>query len=304
MNETVVARAENFKSGFISLTGRPNVGKSTLLNRLVAQKVAIISEKPQTTRHKITGVKTTEAAQMVFIDTPGIHEPKSKLGTYMVKVAREAYRDADLVVFITDESEDMPAEDQNILSSMRELKCPTLLIINKIDLMREKQKLLTVIDRYNKAYPFSETLAVSALTGENIGELEQTILKYLPCGPKYFPDDFITDQPLNEQISELIREKAIDMTRQEIPHAIAVDVEHIHEMEPGKLHIEATIYVEKDSQKGIIIGKDGAMIKNIGQMARQEIERKLNAKLFLKLWVKVKKKWRNDESALRLLGYH
>lgn len=303
MGENGFARADDFKSGFICFVGKPNVGKSTLLNRLMSQKVAIISEKPQTTRHKIIGVKTFETAQLVLIDVPGIHKPKSKLGSYMVKVARQAYRDADLVLFVTDEAEAISTEDEQILSSMRDLKCPALLIINKTDLIAAKEKLLLIIELYNKAHRFAETLPVSALTSDNIDELERAIVRYLPDGPKLFPDDFVTDQPQEAIISELIREKAIDLTKQEVPYAITVDVDNIAEMKSGGLLIDATIYVEKDSQKGIMVGRNGAMIKKIGQMARKEIEEKFNSKVFLRLWVKVKKNWRNDESALRQLGY-
>jgi GTP-binding protein Era len=292
-----------FKSGFIALIGRPNVGKSTLLNALVGEKIAIVSPKPQTTRSRITGIKTTESAQLIFVDTPGLARPRTALNRHMIQVAREAYQSVDLILLITDAAAADPlASDDFILQQLEGVKTPTFLVINKIDLIDTRQ-ILPLIAAYQQRFPFTEYVPISALKGVNIDELAQTIVKYLPEGPRYFPSDQLTDQPERFLIAELIREQVFAQTEQEVPYQTAVMVEHMEDTDSGVLRVEATIYVERDSQKGIIIGKRGSRLKQIGQAARQEIERFLNARVYLALWVKVRRDWSENEQLIRDMGY-
>lgn len=292
-----------FKSGFIALIGRPNVGKSTLLNALVGEKIAIVSPKPQTTRSRITGIKTTESAQLIFVDTPGLARPRTALNRHMMQIAHEAYQHVDLILLITDASAaDQLASDDFILQQIERVKVPTFLVINKIDLIDNRQ-LLPMIAAYQQQFPFAEYIPVSALKAINVAELLQTIITYLPEGPRYFPTDQLTDQPERFLIAELIREQVFTQTEQEVPYQTAVMVEQLEDTEGGVLRVDATIYVERDSQKGIIIGKRGARLKQIGQAARQEIERFLNTHVYLVLWVKVRRDWSENEELIRDMGY-
>lgn len=292
-----------FKSGFIALIGRPNVGKSTLLNALVGEKIAIVSPKPQTTRSRITGIKTTEAAQLIFVDTPGLARPRTALNRHMIQVAREAFQNVDLILLITEASgTDQLASDEFILQQLEGVKTPTFLVINKIDLIDNRQ-VLPLIAAYQQRFPFTEYVPISALKGVNLDELLQTIIKYLPEGPRYFPSDQLTDQPERFLIAELIREQIFIQTEQEVPYQTAVIVEQLEDTDSGVLRVDATIYVERDSQKGIIIGKRGSRLKQIGQAARQEIERILNTRVYLALWVKVRRDWSENEQLIRDMGY-
>jgi GTP-binding protein Era len=292
-----------FKSGFIALIGRPNVGKSTLLNALVGEKIAIVSTKPQTTRSRITGIKTIDTAQLIFVDTPGLARPRSALNRHMMQAVREAYQHVDLVLFVTDVGgPEQIVADEFILQQLKEVKTSTFAVINKIDLI-DHRHILPVIEAYERRFPFAEYVPISALKGVNLEELTQTIIKYLPQGPRYFPTDQVTDQPEKFLIAELIREQIFTQTEQEVPYQTAVLVEHLEDAESGMLRVEATIFVERDSQKGIIIGKQGNRLKQIGQAARREIERLLNAHVYLALWVKVRKDWSENEQLIRDMGY-
>lgn len=290
------------RSGFAGLVGRPNVGKSTLLNRLIGRKVAIMSEKPQTTRHRIQGVLHLEDAQVVFLDTPGIHRPRHLLGEHMVEVALRTLRQADVLLFLVEANRFGAPGDRYILDHLREVKAPVLLLINKIDLIPRKE-LLPQMDSYRQQFEFAEIVPVSALKGDNLDILPGLIVKYLPEGPAYYPTDIITDQPERLLTAELIREKVLGLTSEEVPHAVAVVVEEMVPRSAELTFIRATVYVEKESQKGILIGRGGQMLKNIGRLAREEIEVLLGKKVFLELWVKVKEDWRNREAVLRSLGY-
>ncbi|MBM7577626.1 GTPase Era [Jeotgalibacillus terrae] len=292
------------KSGFISIVGRPNVGKSTFLNRVIGQKIAIMSDKPQTTRNKIQGVLTTNDSQMIFIDTPGIHKPKHKLGDFMIKMATNTFREVDLILFMVNVDEGFGRGDEYIMELLRGVKTPVFLVLNKIDTVHPDE-LLPVIDQYRSKFEFTETVPISALEGNNVEVLLDQIKGYLPEGPQYYPADQVTDHPERFIISELIREKALHMTREEIPHSIAVSIEQIKK-EKGRevIDIMATIVVERDSQKGIVIGKRGAMLKEIGQRAREDIENLLGSKVYLELWVKVQKDWRNKANSLRDFGFN
>ncbi|PLR93827.1 GTPase Era [Bacillus sp. T33-2] len=297
------ANDTTFKSGFISIIGRPNVGKSTFLNRVIGQKIAIMSDKPQTTRNKVQGVLTLDDSQLIFIDTPGIHKPKHKLGDFMMKVAQNTLKEVDLILFMVNAEEGFGRGEEFIIEKFQTVKTPIFLVINKIDLIHPDQ-LLALIDSYKEKYPFKEIVPISALTGNNIEKLLEQIKGYLPEGPQYYPADQVTDHPERFIITELIREKALHLTREEIPHSMAVVMEKM-EQKPGKevVHVMATIIVERDSQKGIIIGKQGKMLKEIGQRARIDIENLLGTKVFLELWVKVQKDWRNRASQLRDFGF-
>lgn len=292
----------NFKSGFITIIGRPNVGKSTFLNKVIGQKIAIMSDKAQTTRNKIQGVLTTDDSQMVFIDTPGIHKPKHRLGDFMMKIAQNTLSEVDVVLFMINADEGYGAGDQFIIERLEQVKSPVFLIINKIDLVHP-EKLLGLIDKYKDKGEFEEIIPISALEGNNINHLLDELLKHIPEGPQYYPADQVTDHPERFIITELIREKALHLTREEIPHSIAVVMENMEKREDGKIHIQAAIVTERGSQKGIIIGKQGSMLKNIGTQARKDIETLLGSKVYLELWVKVKKDWRNKESQLHELGF-
>jgi GTP-binding protein Era len=293
---------KNFKSGFVSIIGRPNVGKSTLLNQVVGQKVAIMSDKPQTTRNKIHGVYTTETSQIVFLDTPGIHKPQSKLGDYMMKVAESTFREVDAILFLVDVVDGIGGGDRYIIDQLHDIKTPVILVLNKIDQVHP-ETLLPVIEKYSKLYDFAEIIPISARNGNNVTTLLEQTMKYLSEGPQYYPADQITDHPEQFVCAELIREKILHLTREEIPHSIAVAIEDMKVEPNGVVHISAIIYVERDSQKGIIIGKKGDLLKEIGKRARHDIESLLGSKTFLELWVKVQKDWRNHERVLRELGF-
>ena len=292
-----------FRSGFIALIGRPNVGKSTLLNRLIKQKLAIVSNKPQTTRTKILGVYHLPNAQLVFLDTPGIHKPKFNLNRAMVKIALEALKEADLILFLVEAKDPWGAGDRYILEQLKAVSSPVLLIINKIDLV-QKSHLLPLLAESAKMHHFAEMIPISALAGENLDRLEELLIRHLPEGPPYFPEETVTDQSLRFLAAEIIREKILVHTREELPYVVGVLLEDFKEEPKRKLiSVTATVFVERESQKAIVIGKGGLMLKKVGQEAREELEVLLNAKVFLQLWVKVKKNWREDEQILRQMGY-
>ncbi|MBO0443553.1 GTPase Era [Vagococcus fluvialis] len=293
---------EGFKSGFVAIIGRPNVGKSTLLNRVVAQKIAIMSNKAQTTRNKIQGVYTTDNEQIVFIDTPGIHKPKTKLGDFMVETAYSALREVDAILFMVSADQPRGRGDDFIIERLKNAKAPIYLVINKIDTIHPDQ-LLPIIDDYRKELEFKEIVPISATEGNNVDTLLSTLTSDLPEGPQFYPDDQVTDHPEYFIVSELIREKILHMTEQEVPHSIAVITESMKRDEFDKVHIQATIVVERDSQKGIIIGKGGKMLKNIGIKSRKDIENLLGNKVYLELWVKVQKNWRDKNKDLQNFGY-
>ena len=293
---------KGFKSGFVAVVGRPNVGTSTLINALIDDKIVIVSDKAQTTRNRIVCVYTDEKKQIVFMDTPGIHKPKHKLGEFMVDQAVDSLREVEAVLFVVAANEKRGPGDNFVIEQLRKVNVPVFLIVNKIDTM-EKQDLLEAIVSYENSYPFEAVVPISAKEKDNIEEVVNLLEKHLPEGPKYFPDDMITDQPERLIISDIVREKILLQTHDEIPHAIAVDVDEMKTREDGTTYVRATIYVERDSQKGIIIGKQGAMLKTIGRQARGDVERLLATKVFLDLWVKVKKDWRNKSGMLSELGY-
>lgn len=294
----------SYKSGFISIIGRPNVGKSTFLNRVIGQKIAIMSDKPQTTRNKIQGVLTREASQMVFIDTPGIHKPKHKLGEFMIKVSKNTLREVDIIMFMVNAEQGIGKGDEFILELLEGTKTPVFLVVNKIDQIHPDE-LVQTIETYKGKFPFAEIVPISALQGNNVDELLQTIDEYLPEGPQYYPADQVTDHPERFIISEMIREKVLHLTREEIPHSIAVVIDKIKRDDENEnmIRVQATIMVERDSQKGIVIGKRGALLKEVGTQARKDIEMLLGSKIFLELWVKVQKDWRNKSAHLRDFGY-
>ncbi len=291
----------SFKSGFVAIVGRTNVGKSTLLNKLAGRKVAIVSEKPQTTRNKILCVLNREDSQVIFLDTPGIHKPKYRLGEQMVQQALGTLKEVDAILFLV-ESEPPGPGDNYIMRQFKDLATPVLLVINKIDLVRHEE-LLPLIEQYSKICNFSEIVPLSALTGENLSRLLEAVTAYLPEGPKYFPEGMVTDRPETFIVTELIREKVLHLTSEEVPHSVAVVIEEMEDRPNGVIAIRSIIYTEKETQKAILIGKGGQMLKKIGQTAREEIERLLGSKVFLDLWVKVKPGWRNKESQIRNLGY-
>ncbi|PLR68175.1 GTPase Era [Bacillus sp. UMB0893] len=294
---------KGYKSGFVSIIGRPNVGKSTFLNRVIGQKIAIMSDKPQTTRNKIQGVYTTNDSQIVFIDTPGIHKPKHKLGDFMMKVAQNTLKEVDVVLFMINAEEGYGRGDEFIIEKLQHTKTPVFLIINKIDQIHPDQ-LLPLIDQYRAFYPFKEIIPISALQGNNVDTLLEQIESYLPVGPQYYPADQVTDHPERFIISELIREKVLHLTREEIPHSVAVVIDAIKRRDNNQsIYVSATVIVERDSQKGIVIGKQGKMLKEVGQRARADIEALLGTKVFLELWVKVQKDWRNKMTQLRDFGF-
>ncbi|MFC3039092.1 GTPase Era [Virgibacillus xinjiangensis] len=292
----------NFKSGFISIIGRPNVGKSTFMNKVIGQKIAIMSDKPQTTRNKIQGVLTEKDAQMVFIDTPGIHKPKHRLGDFMVKVAEDTLNEVDAILFMINAQEGYGRGDQYIIDRLQQVNRPVFLVINKIDLIHPDD-LFAMIAEYKERYDFKEIIPISALEGNNVDRLLEVVKGYLPEGPQYYPEDQVTDHPERFVISELIREKVLHLTKEEIPHSIAVVIENIEERESEKVLIQATVVTERKSQKGILIGKQGSMLKKIGQDARKDIEALLGSKVYLELWVKVKKDWRNRQNQLHEYGF-
>ncbi len=291
----------DYKSGFVTLIGRPNVGKSTLMNYLIGQKIAITSNKPQTTRNRIQTVLTTEEGQIVFVDTPGIHKAKNKLGEYMVNVAERTLNEVDVVLWLVEPTTFIGAGEKHIAEQLGKVKTPVILVINKVDMVK-KEDILTFIDAYRKIYDFAEIVPVSARNGDNTDELVKVILKYLPYGPQFYDEDTITDQPERQIVSELIREKALHCLNDEIPHGIAVAIDSM-KYRRKIVDIDATIICERDSHKGIIIGKQGAMLKKIGSTARFEIERMLDCKVNLQLWVKVKKDWRDSDFLIKNFGY-
>ena len=292
---------DNFKSGFATLIGRPNVGKSTLMNYLIGQKIAITSNKPQTTRNRIQTVLTTEEGQIIFVDTPGIHKAKNKLGEYMVNIAERTLNEVDVVLWLVEPTTFIGAGEKHIADQLRKVTTPVILVINKVDMVK-KEDVLPAIAAYKDLYDFAEIVPVSARSGENTDELLKVIMKYLPFGPQFYDEDTITDQPERQIVAELIREKALHCLNEEIPHGIAVTIESMKKNRKV-MHIDATIICERDSHKGIIIGKQGNMLKKIGSTARYEIEKMLGCQVNLKLWVKVKKDWRDSEFLMKNFGY-
>lgn len=292
---------DNFKSGFATLIGRPNVGKSTLMNYLIGQKIAITSNKPQTTRNRIQTVLTTEEGQIVFVDTPGIHKAKNKLGEYMVNIAERTLNEVDVVLWLVEPTTFIGAGEKHIADQLQKVHTPVILVINKVDMVK-REEVLPAIASYKDLYEFAEIVPVSARSGENTDELLRVIMKYLPYGPQFYDEDTITDQPERQIVAELIREKALHCLNEEIPHGIAVTIESMKKNRKV-MHIDATIICERDSHKGIIIGKQGNMLKKIGSTARYEIEKMLGCQVNLKLWVKVKKDWRDSEYLMKNFGY-
>jgi GTP-binding protein era len=295
-------QSEHFKSGFVAVVGRPNVGKSTLINALIGDKIVIVSDKAQTTRNRIICVYTDQEKQIVFMDTPGIHKPKHKLGEFMVTAAVDSLKEVEAVLFLVAANEKRGPGDNFIIEQLQKVKVPVYLCINKIDTLT-KEDLLKVIVSYQDAYPFAGVIPISALEKENLDVLLDELTSKLPEGPQYFPEDMITDQPERLLISDMIREKILLTTRDEVPHSIAVEVEEMKTRDDGTTYIRATIFVERDSQKGIIIGNKGAMLKQLGAQSRLDIQRLLGTKVYLDLWVKVKKDWRNKSGMLSELGY-
>lgn len=293
-----------FKSGFVSIVGRPNVGKSTLMNNVVGEKIAIMSDKPQTTRNTIQAVYTDEECQIVFLDTPGIHKPKNKLGEFMVKSATDAFKNVDLVLFVVDDSKKIGPGDRKIIEDLRGIKTPVILVLNKIDKLEESE-LFELMQLYSNEDLFKAIVPISALKGRNVNELLKVIGNYLQEGPKYFPDYMITDQPERVLVSELIREKVLHYLNDEVPHGVAVEVERMKSRQNKDIvDISAVIYCERDSHKGIIIGKNGRKLKGIGKSAREDMELLLGSKINLQLWVKVKENWRNLQNYITDFGYN
>ena len=296
---------ENFKSGFVALIGRPNVGKSTLMNKIIGQKVAITSNKPQTTRNRIQTVYTSDEGQIVFLDTPGIHKAKNKLGEYMVNVAEKTFEEVDVILWLVEPDKKLGPGDRHIIEELKSTNIPVILVINKIDSVK-KEEVPEIINAYKDAFDFKEIIPTSAMRGENVDTIVEEILNNLPEGPMYYDEDTLTDQPMRQIVAEIIREKSLHALNEEVPHGIAVTIELMKERETKKgpiTDIEATIICEKDSHKGIIIGKKGAMLKKIGSNARYEIEQQLEMKVNLQLWVKVKKDWRDSEFLMKNYGY-
>lgn len=302
MKKRKIMSEQEFKSGFIALVGRPNVGKSTLLNQMIGEKIAIMSPKAQTTRNKIQGIYTTTQGQIVFLDTPGIHKPQNSLGDYMVKTAMSAIRESDMVWFLVDAETPRGRGDDFIINRLKETKTPVYLIINKIDLVKPEE-LLVMISDYQSQMEFTEIFPISARNGDGVQSLLDFAMPKMEAGPQYYPADQITDHPERFIMAELIREKVLQLTRQEVPHSVAVVIDKIERKDEKHLHIQATIIVERPTQKNIVIGKQGAMIKEIGIRARRDIERLLGDKVFLETWVKVEERWRDKPQALQTYGY-
>ncbi|ASE36183.1 MULTISPECIES: GTPase Era [Staphylococcus] len=290
------------KSGFVSIIGRPNVGKSTFVNRVIGHKIAIMSDKPQTTRNKIQGVMTQEDAQIIFLDTPGIHKPKHKLGDYMMRVARNTLAEIDAIMFMVNINEEIGRGDEYIMEMLKHVDTPVFLVLNKIDLVHPDD-LMPKIEQYQTYMDFTEIVPISALEGHNVDHFIEVLKSYLPEGPKYYPDDQISDHPEQFVVSELIREKILHLTSEEIPHSIGVNVDRMIKESESRVRIEATIFVERNSQKGIVIGKGGKKLKEVGKRARLDIEHLLGSKVYLELWVKVQKDWRNKVNFIRQMGY-
>ena len=291
-----------FKSGFVTIVGRPNVGKSTLLNYIMGEKLSIVSNKPQTTRNNIQTILTGDDYQLVFVDTPGIHKPKHKLGEYMVNAAKESTKDVDLVLFLTNPDDEIGRGDKFILETLKEKKCPVFLVLNKVD-ESTQDRVAKSLEMYSKEFDFAEIIPISAIKGKNVDKLVDLMKKTMPEGPKYYPDDMITDVQEKFVVSEIVREKALRTLRDEVPHGIAVDIIQMKQNEIGTYHIEVDLICEKDSHKGIIIGKNGQTLKRIGETARYELEKFLRARVNIKICVKVRKEWRDNQNLLRELGY-
>ena len=292
------------KSGFVTLIGRPNVGKSTLMNHLIGQKIAITSDKPQTTRNRIQTVYTDDRGQIIFLDTPGIHKAKNKLGEYMVNVAENTLKEVDVILWLVEPTTFIGAGERHIAEQLSKIKTPVILVINKIDTVKSKEEILTFIAAYKDILNFAEIIPVSALKEMNIEDVKSSIFKYLPAGPQFYDEDTVTDQPMRQIAAELIREKALRMLDDEIPHGIAVVIDQMKERPNGIIDVDATIVCERDSHKGIIIGKGGSMLKRIGTAARMEIENLMDTKVNLKLWVKVRREWRDSDMYMKNYGYN
>ena len=301
---TVEAAPVQKKSGFVTLIGRPNVGKSTLMNHLIGQKIAITSDKPQTTRNRIQTVYTDERGQIIFLDTPGIHKAKNKLGEYMVNVAEHTLKEVDLILWLVEPSTFIGAGERHIAEQLQGIKTPIILVINKTDTVKNQEDILTFINTYKDICNFAEIVPVSALRDKNTDRLLEQLFKYLPYGPQFYDEDTVTDQPMRQIAAELIREKALRMLDDEIPHGIAVVIDQMKERPNGIIDVDATIVCERDSHKGIIIGKGGSMLKRIGTAARMEIENLMDTKVNLKLWVKVRREWRDSDMYMKNYGYN
>lgn len=291
-----------FKSGFVTIIGRPNVGKSTLMNNIMGEKLSIVSNKPQTTRNNIQTILTTDDYQIIFVDTPGIHKPKHKLGEYMVSAAKDSIRDVDLVLFLTNPDEEIGRGDRYILEILKNTDIPVFLVMNKID-ENTQERLAKSLQEYSKEINFKEIIPISALKGKNVDNLIKLMVENMPEGPKYYPEDMITDVQEKFIVSEIVREKALKTLRDEVPHGIAVDIVQMKQGKNGTYHIEVDLICEKDSHKGIIIGKNGQCLKKIGETSRYELERFLRSKVNIKIWVKVRKEWRDNQNLLKELGY-
>ncbi len=294
---------DDFKSGFVALVGRPNVGKSTLMNHLIGQKIAITSEKPQTTRNRIQTVYTDGRGQIIFLDTPGIHKAKNKLGEYMVNVAEGTLKEVDVILWLVEPSTFVGAGERHIAEILGKVKTPVILVINKIDTVKNQEQILSCMEAYKNFCDFAQIVPVSALKDKNTEKMTEMIFQYLPCGPQYYDEDTVTDQPMRQIAAELIREKALRLLDEEIPHGIAVTIESMTERKNGMFDIEANIVCERESHKGIIIGKGGSMLKRIGTAARREIENLMGARVNLQLWVKVRREWRDSELYMKNYGY-
>ena len=295
--------AEIKKSGIITICGRPNVGKSTLTNALVGEKVAIVTNKPQTTRNRICGVRTRGESQFVFVDTPGLHKARTRLGDYMVNVVKESVADVDAVMLLVEPIPNVGGPEEQLIARMKKLSCPAVLVINKVDTLDKKEKLLEVIQTYEQVHQFQAVVPISAKTGEGVDELLDVLESYLPQGPQLFPEDMTSDQPERQMMAEILREKLLLCLDKEIPHGTAVEITRFAERDDEVVEVEATIYCEKNSHKGIIIGKGGSMLKKVSTLARQDMERFMGTKVYLQTWVKVKENWRDNPAAIQNFGY-
>jgi GTP-binding protein Era len=291
------------RSGIITICGRPNVGKSTLTNALVGEKVAIVTNKPQTTRNRICGIRNRGESQFVFVDTPGLHKARTRLGDYMVNVVRESVADVDGIMLLVEPIANIGAPEQQLIDRIKTLGCPAVLVINKVDTLEQKEKLLEVIQTYRQAYEFSSVVPISAKTGEGVAELLDVLEGFLPEGPQLFPEDMTSDQPERQMMAEILREKLLLCLDKEIPHGTAVEITRFAERDDEVIEVEATIYCEKNSHKGIIIGKGGGMLKKVSTLARQDMERFMGTKVYLQTWVKVKENWRDNPAAIQNFGY-
>ncbi len=291
------------KSGIITICGRPNVGKSTLTNAFVGEKVAIVTNKPQTTRNRICGIRTRGESQFVFVDTPGLHKARTRLGDYMVDVVKQSVSDVDAVLLVVEPIANIGEPERQLMERMKSLGCPAVLAINKADTLEQKEKLLEVMELYSQAFDFDAVVPISAKTGQGVEELLDVLDKYLPEGPQLFPDDMTSDQPERQMMAEILREKLLLCLDKEIPHGTAVEITRFTERDDEVIEVEATIYCEKNSHKGIIIGKGGSMLKKVSTLARQDMERFMGTKVYLQTWVKVKENWRDNPAAIQNFGY-